>query len=327
MITWMTPRMVYTAANSRRPPLARPSAGASAGASPRARRAGRGSRSPRARSSASWRRKSSSESLPAAWSSWVSRISRYLASLRASRSARRGSSRSPSLGGRRTAAGARRPPRERAAARRTGPPPARSGLGPGEVAAEPRAAARLETRRRRAPRGGPDRDQRPGERDQRADPHPADQRVDDHAEGGRRRSSAVGLGDLGGIDCSRWICASATGRRRVGGSAAHQRSPPRHRGGVPARPTQSRKRAASAAAPRAGRRPMSGWTAVQKSLRRPRLQADLAGRLAVEEAADRSRSAGAGRAGSSCASGEQGRTTSPSSLARRAGRRRRCARC
>src|SRR5215210_4209458 len=141
-----------------------------------------------ARSSASSRRKSSSVSLPAAWSASASRIWRYLARLRASRSASSASAGSSgSADGRRrsgsatnhatssTTATASRISIRPSAGRRRGP----------QLAPQPGAVGRLEAAARLE--RGPPRHHGAGECDQRADPDPADKRVDDHPEVGGRR--------------------------------------------------------------------------------------------------------------------------------------------
>ena len=77
----------------------------------------------------------------------------------------------------------------------------RVGLGPDEGAAA--AAARR-----------PERDQRPRQGDQAADPHPGDQRVDDHLEGrrrARRSGSCWAMRSIGQRPAAAAICASARG--------------------------------------------------------------------------------------------------------------------
>ena len=139
--------------------------------------------------------------------------------------------------------------------------------------------------------GGPDRDQRAGQGDQAADPHPGDERVDDHLEGRRRAVGEVALGDpLGG----RRLQAARSGPAPPGAGAgwrprpASARASAWHCGGVPGRAADAGAEALVGRAHAAlhGARCRAA-TAVQKSLPSPASQPDLAGRLAVEEAADR----------------------------------------
>ncbi len=117
-------------------------------------------------------------------------------------------------------------------------------------------------RRARGARG-PQRDPGAAEHDQRAEPDPAHQRRDDEAERRRRRVRR----------CSeRASPRSASPSERCVRAATARRGRRR-----PCRPARS----AGAAAP------MSGPTAAHKSRRRPACSADLARRLALEEARDR----------------------------------------
>ena len=105
---------------------------------------------------------------------------------------------------------------------------------------------------------GPERDQRPGQGDQAADPHPGDERVDDHLEGRRRAVGDVALGDpvRRSAPAARSICASAAGRR-LGLAAAARISAATalHCGGVPGAPRDAGAEACvGRARPGAGRR-------------------------------------------------------------------------
>src|SRR5687768_6239193 len=146
-----------------------------------------------ARSSRSWARQSASESLPVRWSSSASRIWRYLASRAASSSASSALSSASSAPRRRSGALT-----SRTISARTTRMSSRSMAWPSgrdaDLAADPRRVARPRAAAGAA-RRRPQRDQPAEEGDQRADPDPRDHRRDDQPEGGGRRVARVGAGE------------------------------------------------------------------------------------------------------------------------------------